>query len=216
MAMKQEVLEANKWIVEQGLVSLTWGNVSALDESKTAIIIKPSGIALDSATSDDMSVVSLTGDLVEGKKPSVDTPIHLELYERFPTIECVIHTHSKYGTIFAQANRSIPCLGTTHADYFAGEIPCIPHPNPTEVAEEYETATGRIIGEYFSRNGLNYNHVPGCIVQGHGVFAWGETGNKALESAYVLELVAEMAKLIGVRLRDQVVQGYAAQEEAKQ
>jgi L-ribulose-5-phosphate 4-epimerase len=193
MVTKSEVLEANRWIVAQGLVKLTWGNVSALSDDKTAIIIKPSGLALDNATPDDMSVVSLEGELLGGQKPSVDTPTHLELYECFPTIGCVVHTHSKYGTIFAQANRPIPCLGTTHADYFSGDIPCIPHPNRTEVEEEYEIATGRIIGEYFRENGLDYNQIPACIVQGHGVFVWGETGNKTLESAYVLELVAEMA-----------------------
>jgi L-ribulose-5-phosphate 4-epimerase len=193
MAMKEEVLAANKWIIAQGLVKLTWGNVSALNDDKTAIIIKPSGISLDTATVDDMSVVAMDGKLLEGKKPSVDTPTHLELYNRFPGIGCVVHTHSKYGTIFAQANRAIPCLGTTHADYFADEIPCIPHPDQKEISEDYEISTGRIIGEYFNENRINYNHVPGCLVQGHGVFVWGEKGNKAIETAYVLELVAEMA-----------------------
>jgi L-ribulose-5-phosphate 4-epimerase len=193
MAVKEEVLAANRWIVDQGLVKLTWGNVSALNDDKTALIIKPSGVSLDTAVADDMSLVSLNGELLSGKKPSVDTPTHLELYEYFPTIECVVHTHSKYGTIFAQANRPIPCLGTTHADYFAGHIPCIPHPDAEEIEEGYEMHTGRIIGEYFNENEIDYSHVPGCIVQGHGVFAWGETGNTAIESAYVLELVAEMA-----------------------
>ena len=193
MAVKEEVLAANRWIVVQGLVKLTWGNVSALNDDKTAVIIKPSGVSLDTATPDDMSLVAMDGELLEGKKPSVDTPTHLELYNLFPGIECIVHTHSKYGTIFAQSNRAIPCLGTTHADYFAGEIPCIPHPDQKGVNEDYEASTGRIIGEYFNENRINYNHVPGCLVQGHGVFVWGETGNKAIETAYVLELVAEMA-----------------------
>ena len=193
MEVKLRVLQANQWIVDKGLVKLTWGNVSALDDTSAAIIIKPSGISLQEATEEDMSVIAWDGTLLRGKKPSVDTPTHLELYERFPEVRCIVHTHSKYGTIFAQANRSVPCLGTTHADYFAGDIPCVPHPSENQINTDYEMFTGRIIGEYFKRNGFIYNHIPGCIVQGHGVFTWGETIDKALETAYVLELVAEMA-----------------------
>ena len=190
MGIKQSVLEANKWIVDKGLVELTWGNVSVKDIN---IVIKPSGIALDQAVPDDMSEVNPDCQHLSGKKPSVDTPSHVELYKNFPGIKSVIHTHSKYATIFAQANRAIPCLGTTHADYFYGDVPCVPHPSAEGVKNSYEANTGRIIGEYFTHNELNYLHTPACLVQGHGVFVWGTSVNHALETAYVLEIVAEMA-----------------------
>jgi len=193
MEIKDKVLDANRWIVQKGLVELTWGNVSAVTTNGDSIVIKPSGIQLDSATRDDMSAVDWSGTLLSGRKASVDTPSHLQIYNAFPEIGSVVHTHSRYGTIFAQANRPIPCLGTTHADYFYGDIPCIPHPPQEEVENDYEENTGRIIGEYFDENGLNCLHVPGCVVQGHGVFAWGQTIECALENAHVLELVAEMA-----------------------
>jgi L-ribulose-5-phosphate 4-epimerase len=191
MDIRKEVLDANRWIVEKGLVKLTWGNVSGLVDNK--IVIKPSGINLDAATPADMSVLTERMQHLTGGRPSVDTPTHVEIYNLFPKVKAIVHTHSKYSTIFAQANKPIPCLGTTHADYFYGEIPCVEHPSKKQIIESYEESTGKIIGEYFHKNGINYLHVPGCLVRNHGVFTWGETIEKALETAYVLELIAEMA-----------------------
>ena len=190
--LEKQILEANRWIVDKGLVELTWGNVSAKDFSNQTICIKPSGIQLSTANIQDMSVVDSSGALLSGKKPSVDLPTHLELYNVFPEIGCVVHTHSKYATIFAQASTPIPCLGTTHADYFYGEIPCVPHPSSDKM-DAYEVNTGKIIGEHFHNNSLNYEQIAACIVDGHGPFVWGKTIEKALKNAYVLEIVAEMA-----------------------
>ena len=193
MDLRQEVLDANRWIVDRNLVELTWGNVSAISDDRKKIVIKPSGVKLHHATAKEMSEISRDGVLIAGKKPSVDTPSHIEIYNAFPKIKSVIHTHSKYATIFAQANRCIPCLGTTHADYFYGDVPCVPHPQAPEVNNGYEMHTGRIIGEYFTKNKINYLHTPACIVQGHGVFVWGENISTTLETAYVLEVISEMA-----------------------
>ena len=191
MNIKQEVLDANKWIVDKKLVELTWGNVSA--KNKNLVYIKPSGVNLNSAIAEDIAVLNIDGKHINGLKPSVDTPTHLALYRSFKDIGCVVHTHSKYSTIFAQAGRDIPCLGTTHADYFYGDIPCIPHPNKKQVNNEYELNTGNIIVEHYLKNNIKYNYIPACIVAGHGTFVWGQNIDKALESVFVLELVAEMA-----------------------
>tara|TARA_R100000008_G_C3579665_1_gene167600 strand:+ start:765 stop:1445 length:681 start_codon:yes stop_codon:yes gene_type:complete len=193
MGIKDRVLEANQWIVDKGLVELTWGNVSAVATNGDSVVIKPSGVQLDTTTRDDMAAVDWDGNHLSGQKPSVDTPSHLALYNSFPEIASIVHTHSKYATIFAQAGHPIPCLGTTHADYFYGDVPCVPHPPEKEVENDYEENTGRIIGEYFSENELNCLYIPGCVVKGHGVFTWGQTIEAALENAYVLEVVAEMA-----------------------
>ena len=136
--IKEKVLEANQWLVNSGLVSLTWGNVSALAEDKKRIFIKPSGINLGCAIPSDVSEVGLSEKHLSGKKPSVDTPTHLCLYHNFNSIKCIVHTHSKYATIWAQAHKSIPCFGTTHADYFDGTIPCVKMPSPEKVRESYE------------------------------------------------------------------------------
>ena len=152
---KQDVLFANRWIVEKGLAQLTWGNVSARDIEKEAVYIKPSGVNLNLTTSEDISEVTLSGVHYNGKKPSVDVLTHLELYKHFPEINSVAHTHSKYATIFAQANMDIPCLGTTHADYFYGDIPCIPHPAKEQISEDYECNTGIVICEYFIKNNID-------------------------------------------------------------
>jgi L-ribulose-5-phosphate 4-epimerase len=190
---KKSVLYANKWIVDKGLVELTWGNVSCYDRQKSTIYIKPSGVSLDSIKEDDISSLTIKGSLLSGKKPSVDTPTHLEIYRNFSNVNCVIHTHSKYATIFAQANMSIPCLGTTHSDYFYGPIPCVEHPNMQEVNSDYEKQTGIGICNYFESNKINPLQMGSCLVKGHGVFSWGPNIEKALEKAYVLELIAEMA-----------------------
>ena len=191
MNIKQEVLDANKWIVDKKLVELTWGNVSA--KNNNLVYIKPSGVNLNSAIAEDIAVLNIDGKHINGLKPSVDTPTHLALYKNFKDIGCVVHTHSKYSTIFAQAGRDIPCLGTTHADYFYGDIPCIPHPNKKQVNNKYELNTGNIIVEHYLKNNIKYNYIPACVVAGHGTFVWGQNIDKALESVFVLELVAEMA-----------------------
>ena len=191
--LKNKVLNANKWIVDKKLVELTWGNVSAYNRNNNQIYIKPSGVALDKTTAEQISVLTSEGHRLDGLKPSVDTPTHIALYKHFETIECVIHTHSKYSTIFAQAGREIPCLGTTHADYFNGPIPCIAAPSAQNVEQDYEMNTGLIICKHFDENNVDYKYMNACLVSGHGVFVWGSSVDKALENAYVLELVAEMA-----------------------
>lgn len=190
---KKEVLEANKWIVKKGLVELTWGNVSVIDRDKQVVLIKPSGVDLDNAVEENISELTLGGAGISGLKPSVDTPTHLFLYKKFPDIKSIVHTHSKYCTIFAQAAMPIPCLGTTHADYFYGTVPCAPHPNKQQVKADYEFNTALQIYEHFRQNEIHYNEMGGCLVAGHGVFTWGHSSKIALERAYVLELVAEMA-----------------------
>ncbi len=191
--IKGKVLAANQWLVESGLVTLTWGNVSALGQPGEQFFIKPSGIDLETATPDDVSEVDFKQTHLSGKKPSVDTPTHFCLYENFKDVGCVVHTHSKYATIWAQAHQDIPCFGTTHADYFDGSIPCVPPPSPQKVEENYELHTGYAIVDYFQDKSIDPMRVPATIVGGHGVFCWGRTIQKALENAFVLEQVAEMA-----------------------
>lgn len=193
MNFKKKVLEANKWIVDKHLVELTWGNVSYLNKDTNLVYIKPSGVDLFKATNEAISELCTNGDLVSGKKPSVDTPTHLEIYKNFDNINCVVHTHSKYCTIFAQANMSIPCLGTTHADYFYGNIPCIEHTDYEKTYQNYEGETGSNICKYFLDNDINPLTMGACLVKGHGVFFWAESIEKALENALVAELLAEMA-----------------------
>lgn len=191
MNIRQKVLEANRWIVDKKLVELTWGNVSAKNDN--LVYIKPSGINLNNAVDSDVSIVNIDGISIGGLKPSVDTPTHLALYRGFKNIGCVVHTHSKYSTIFAQAGCDIPCLGTTHADYFYGDIPCVSHPSKKLVKTDYELNTGNLIVEHYQKNDIKYDYMPACIVSGHGTFVWGENIEKALENVYVLEVIAEMA-----------------------
>lgn len=190
--IKTQILQANKWIVDKKLVSLTWGNVSAKKAGK--IFIKPSGADLNSIEEKDISVLSLDGSIVSGLKPSVDAPAHVELYSAFDDINCIVHTHSKYATVFAQLNKPIQCLGTTHADYFKGSIPVVPTPRWND-SISYEKITGKAIVSYFKEKDINHNDISAALVANHGVFAWGNTVDKALENAYVLELIAEMAYL---------------------
>jgi len=187
------VLEANKWIVDKGLIELTWGNVSFYDRTEGKVYIKPSGVNLSLATNDQVSCVDMSGNILSGLKPSVDTWTHLEIYRNFDNAKCVVHTHSKYATIFAQAARSIPCLGTTHSDYFCGNIPCVPHPEGTDISESYERNTGRIICEFFKQHGINPVNIQACLVSGHAPFVWGDSIESALENAHVLEIVSEYA-----------------------
>ena len=190
--LKKRVHAANLELVHNGLVIYTWGNVSGYDRESGLVVIKPSGVAYDVMKPEDMVVVDLEGHVVEGNlRPSSDTPTHLELYKAFPELGGVAHTHSTYATAFAQAQRSIPALGTTHADYFYGDIPCCWVLTPEETAGEYEKNTGRSIVEGIS--GRSPLEVPGVLASFHGPFSWGSTPEKAAYHATVLEKLAELA-----------------------
>ena len=190
--LKKEVLEANLMLPKYGLVTFTWGNVSGIDRKKGLVVIKPSGVEYDNMTSDDMVVVSLeTGEVVEGKyKPSSDTPTHLELYRAFKDLGGIVHTHSRYATSFAQAGKGIVPFGTTHADYFYGEIPCTRAMTQKEISGEYEKETGTVIIESFKD--IDPMSIPGVLVKSHGPFTWGKTPYEAVHNAVVLEEVALM------------------------
>lgn len=190
--LKQRVCEANLELVRQGLVTLTWGNVSGIDRAAGRVVIKPSGVAYDRLTPEAMVVTDLDGRVVEGGfAPSSDTPTHVRLYRAFPNIGGVVHTHSAYATAFAQAGREIPCLGTTHADHFHGAVPVARMPTEAEVRDRYEHSIGGLIVERFLD--LDPDAVPGVLAAGHGPFAWGPDPRKAVENAVALEAVAQMA-----------------------
>ena len=190
--IREECCEANKLLPRYNLVDITFGNVSCLDRGKGVFAIKPSGIDYPALTPEDMVIVDLKGKKVEGRyNPSSDTETHRRLFEAFPAIRAVVHSHSRNAVAFAQAGRSIPCFGTTHADYFYGEVPVTRAMTEQEVTGSYEWETGNVIVERFKD--LNPEEVPGVLVQGHGPFAWGVTGAKAVENALALEIVAEMA-----------------------
>ncbi|WP_445612388.1 L-ribulose-5-phosphate 4-epimerase [Geobacillus sp. YF-1] len=190
--LKQAVLEANLQLPQYRLVTFTWGNVSGIDRECGLVVIKPSGVAYDKLTIDDMVVVDLNGNVVEGAlKPSSDTPTHLWLYKQFLGIGGIVHTHSTWATVWAQAGRGIPALGTTHADYFYGEIPCTRPMTREEIQGAYELETGKVITETFRF--LDPLQVPGVLVHGHGPFAWGKDPANAVHNAVVLEEVAKMA-----------------------
>ena len=192
--LKQEVLEANLSLVTAGLVLYTWGNVSALDEKSGLVVIKPSGVAYDAMKPEDMVVVDMDGKIVEGDlNPSSDTPTHIALYRAFAGIKAVVHTHSKWATAFAEARVDIPCLGTTQADNFYGDIPCTRQMTDSEIAKDYEKETGKVIIETFKTRGIDPLNVPAVIVANHGPFSWGGTPKKAVENSAVMEYVAEMA-----------------------
>ena len=190
--LKQEVFEANMELPEHGLVVYTWGNVSAIDRESGLVVIKPSGVSYKTMQPDDMVVVDLDGNVVEGHlKPSSDTPTHVMLYKAFKDVGGVVHTHSAWAASWAQAGRSIPCYGTTHADYFYGEIPCARVLTKEEVETAYELNTGTVIIEAFE--GKDPMSVPGVLCKSHGPFAWGKTAAEAVHNAVVLEEVAKMA-----------------------
>lgn len=190
--LKKEVLKANLDLVKHGLVVFTWGNVSGIDRKKQLVVIKPSGVSYDDMKTADMVVVDMDGKVVEGQlKPSSDTPTHLYLYKHFPTIGGIVHTHSEWATSWAQAGRAIPAYGTTHADYFYGEVPCTRKLTKQEVEENYEEETGKVIVERF--NDLDAKALPGAVVHGHGPFAWGSDADNAVHNAVVIEEVAKMA-----------------------
>lgn len=191
-SLKEEVFRANLNLVKHGLVVFTWGNASAIDRSTGYVIIKPSGVAYDYMNVEDMVVVNLDGTIVEGRfKPSSDTPTHLALYKAFPEIGGVVHTHATYATAWAQAGMDIPNIGTTHADYFRGAIPCTDDMTEEEVNGDYERETGKVIVKRFKN--LNVVHTPGVLVKNHGPFTWGDDVNSAVHHAVVLEQVAKMA-----------------------
>ena len=190
--LKQQVFEANMDLPRYGLVTFTWGNVNAIDRQRGLVVIKPSGIAYESMTVDDMSVVDLQGHVVEGRwRPSSDTATHLALYRRYPDLGGVVHTHSTHATAWAQAGLAIPALGTTHADYFFGDIPCTRALSAQEVDEAYELNTGQVIIEALGE--ANPLHTPGIVVYQHGPFAWGKDAHEAVHNAVVMEEVARMA-----------------------
>ena len=189
--LKKQVLEANLLLPKYGLVTFTWGNVSGIDRESGLVVIKPSGVPYEGMTEEDMDVVDLDGKRVEGKwKPSSDTPTHVELYKAFPALGGIVHTHSRWATTFAQAGLDIPAMGTTHGDYFYGDIPCTRKMTPQEIAGEYEKETGRVIIETFA--GKSPADIPGVTVHSHGPFAWGKDAMDAVHNAVVMEEVAFM------------------------
>ncbi len=190
-ALKQQVLESNLLLPKHGLVTFTWGNVSGIDRERGLVVIKPSGVGYDGMSADDMVVVDLNGNQVEGKwRPSSDTPTHLALYKAFPALGGIVHTHSRWATSFAQAGRGIPPLGTTHGDYFYGEIPCTRRMTTEEIAGEYERETGSVIIETFIKRDISPSNVPAVLVCSHGPFAWDSDPMNAVHNAVVLEEVA--------------------------
>lgn len=195
--LTQKVLEAKLLLPKYGLVTFTWGNVSAVDRDKGLVVIKPSGVPYEGMSAEDMVVINLeSGQRVEGKwKPSSDTRTHLELYKAFPEVGGIVHTHSPYAVAWAQAGEDIPCFGTTHADYFYGPIPCARHLTQAELEEDYEKNTGTVIIETFRERDIRPAAVPAVICASHGPFTWGKDADEAVYHAAVLEEVAKMAVL---------------------
>ena len=192
--LKREVYEANMELPKYGLVTFTWGNVSGIDHQEQLFVIKPSGVPYEDLQVEDMVVVDLEGNKVEGKyNPSSDTATHAVLYKRFPKIGGIVHTHSPWATSWAQAGRSIPCYGTTHADYMYGEVLCVRALAPEEIKGEYERNTGILIADEFERLGIDYLAMPAVLCHYHGPFTWGKDASLAVHNAVVLEEVAKMA-----------------------
>lgn len=192
--LKKAVYEANMDLPRYGLVTFTWGNVSGIDRERGLFVIKPSGVDYEKLSPEDMVVMDLDGNKVEGKyNPSSDTATHVELYKAFPEIGGIVHTHSSYATSWAQAGRSIPCYGTTHADYMYGEIPCLRCLTKEEIDGAYEENTGRLIVDAYRELGKDIMAVPAVLCKNHGPFAWGKDAHEAVHNAVVLEEVAKMA-----------------------
>lgn len=193
-ALKKEVFEQNLKLVEYGLVVLTWGNVSAIDRESGLFVIKPSGVPYSEMTAEDMVVMDLDGNKVEGKlNPSSDTPTHMELYRNFKDIGGVVHTHSSWACAWAQAGRDVPAYGTTHADFSNGAVPCTRGLTKEEVESAYELNTGRVIVEEFAKRGISSKACPAVLIHRHGPFTWGENAQKAVENALILEEICNMA-----------------------
>ena len=192
--LKERVLKANLQLPKYGLVTFTWGNVSEIDREKGVIAIKPSAVEYDAISVNDVVIVDLDGNRVEGTlNPSSDTATHLELYKAFKDIGGIVHTHSRHATVWAQAGLDIPALGTTHADYFYGDVPCTRQLSNDEISHEYEKNTGLVIIETFEKNNLDPHAMPGVIIAGHAPFSWGKDAFDAVHNAVVLEEVAAMA-----------------------
>lgn len=192
--LKEKVWKANLQLPAHHLVTFTWGNVSALDKETGYFVIKPSGVPYEDLKPEDMVVVDLDGNKVEGDlNPSSDTPTHAVLYSRFPELGGIVHTHSSFATSWAQAGRDIPCYGTTHADYIYGPIPCVRNLTKQEIDEAYEKNTGILIADYFKESGRDLMAVPGALCKNHGVFTWGKDADDAVYNAVVFEEVAKMA-----------------------
>ena len=192
--LKKIVYEANMQLPRYGLVTFTWGNASQIDRESGLFVIKPSGVDYDKMRPEDMVVMDLQGNRVEGSlRPSSDTPTHLELYKAFPEIGGIVHTHSSYATSWAQAGRAIPCYGTTHADYIYGEVPCLRCLTAEEIEEAYEKNTGLLIVSEYRRMGKDPAAVPAVLCKNHGPFTWGKDAADAVHNAVVLEEVAKMA-----------------------
>jgi len=191
-SLREECCSANVALPKTGLVDITFGNVSVIDRRQGVFAIKPSGVDYEKLTPADMVVVDMEGEVIEGAmKPSSDAPTHRRLFQAFPSIVSVVHTHSRNAVSFAQAGLGIPCFGTTHADYFYGEIPVTRPMAPEEILRSYEWETGNVIAERFEN--LDPDQMSAVLVHGHGPFAWGPSGAKAVENALALEIVAEMA-----------------------
>ncbi len=202
--LKQKVFEANLQLVKYNLVVLTWGNVSAIDRESGLFVIKPSGVPYDTITAEDMVVMDLNGNKVEGElNPSSDTPTHLELYRQFKDIGGIVHTHSSWACSWAQSGRDIPAYGTTHADYTNGAVPCARGLTQSEVEGEYELNTGKVIVEEFDKRGISPAECPAVLIHRHGPFTWGKDAFKAVENALILEEVAKMA------YRTEAISGFA-------
>ena len=192
--LKKEVCRANLLLKEYGLITLTWGNVSAISEDGKYVVIKPSGVSYDEMTPDMMVVTDLDGKVVDGDlRPSSDLDTHLELYSNYPEIKSVVHTHSRWATATAQAELSIDCYGTTHADHFYGTIPCTRHLSAEEIATDYELNTGKVIVETLNSLNIDPMAVPAILVCKHGPFTWGKNAQKAVENAVVLDECAYMS-----------------------
>ena len=192
--LKRKVYEANMELPRRNLVTYTWGNVSGIDRERGLFVIKPSGVEYDELRPEDLVVMDLDGNKVEGElNPSSDTKTHLVLYREFPQIGGIVHTHSPYAVAWAQAGRDIPCYGTTHADYFYGDIPCARHLTQEELDEDYEKGTGTVIIETFRDRGIDPRYVPAVICRNHGPFTWGKDAAQAVYHSVVLEEVAKMS-----------------------
>lgn len=192
--LKKQVLEANLMLPRHGLVTFTWGNVSAIDREKGLVAIKPSGVPYSDLSAEHIVIVDLDGKVVEGElNPSSDTPTHIELYKAFPEIGGITHTHSRWATVFAQAKAPIPPFGTTHGDYFYGDIPVTRQLTASEIEGDYELETGKVIAETFSEEGIKPLEVPAVLVASHGPFTWGVSAEESVYHAVVLEECAMMA-----------------------
>ena len=220
--LKARVCAANLALVRHGLVTLTWGNASAIDREKGLVVIKPSGVAYDTMSPADMVVVDLDGTVAEGRfRPSSDTPTHLVLYRAFPSVGGIVHTHSTFAVAWAQAARAVPLYGTTHADHLAADIPCTEFMADDRIRNDYETETGLQIIDCFEKHNLNAAEIPMALVAGHGPFTWGATAAKAVYHARVLEELCKMAYITELvnpkvqRLKDSLIQKHYNRKHGK-